>query len=149
MEGNEQNLPKERSATEIAKKGYSDEEVASIFQLARLFAENGNVRQSEVLALGLNETAPEFAPAWLLRSYLHIQDKDFDKAVFAARQALRIDPNMVEALVFLVSCFLTLGDFHSAGTHLGEIGERIDGGSVNDSRISRLYESQLVRFQNR
>jgi len=139
--------PARRSPSEVLKRGYSDEEVAHLYELGRFFLENGDLRRGENVLVGLTEVAPDFAPAWLGVSYLHIQSGDFDAAIYAARQALRVEPNFAEAILFLASCLLTSGDVNTAGTYLGEVGEMIDSGAVEDPNVVRFYRAQLGRYE--
>jgi Tfp pilus assembly protein PilF len=142
-------LPQRRSPSEVLKRGYSDEELGHLYELGRFFLENGDLRRAEVVLAGVTEVAPEFAPAWLGMAYLHIQNKNMDAAIFASRQALRSEPGFVEAILYLATCLLTTGDLNSAGTYLGEVGELIEGGVVEDANVIRFYRAQLARFQSR
>ena len=143
------NTDRDRLGSEIVKRGYSDEEIANIYELARFSLENGDLRRAEIIASGLVEVAPEYAPAWLVMSYIHIQNKAYDSAVQAARQALRVDAQSVEATLYLTACLMTTGDFNSAGTYLGEVGEKIESGAVGDPNLLRFFRMQLARFQSR
>lgn len=138
-----------RQPSEVLKRGYSDEEISAIYELGRLSLENGDLRRAEAIMSGLTEVAPDFACAWLGMAYLHIQNQDFEAALTATRQALRVDPNFVEATLFLVTCLLTTGDVNSAGTYLGELGEMIESGAIEDPLMIRFYRTQLARYQNR
>lgn len=140
---------KHKAPSEVLKRGYSDDEILHIYELGRLCLENGDVRRAESILSGLTYIAPDFAPAWLGMSYVHIQAKNHDAALQAARQALRLDAESVEAMLFLISCLLTHGDYNSAGTYLGEVADRIDGGSVDRPNLVRFYRAQLARYQNR
>lgn len=143
------NQPAERGGSDLVRRGYAEEEISSIYELGRLCLENGSLRQAETILLGLTEVAPDYAPAWLGMSYIHIQNRNFDGAIFAARQALRIDPNFTEAMLYLVACLLTTGDFNAAGTYLGEVSDKIEGGLVDDSNVIRFFRAQLARYQSR
>jgi len=140
---------RERLGSEIVKRGYSDEEIANIYELARFSLENGDWRRAEVIAGGLVEVAPEFSPAWLALSYIHIQNKEYDSALQAAQQAVRVDHESPQAVLFLIACLLTTGDYNAAGTYLGEIGEKIESGAIDDPNVIRFYRAQLARFQSR
>lgn len=140
---------RERLGSEIVKRGYSDEEIANIYELARFSLENGDWHRAEAIASGLVEVAPDFAPAWLSLAYIRIQNKAYEAAIQAASQALRVNPELAEAQLFLVACLLTTGDYNSAGTYLGEVGERIESGQVRDPNVIRFYRTQLARFQSR
>lgn len=142
-------LPQRRSPSEVLKRGYSDEEIAHLYELGRFFLENGDLRRAEVLLTGITEVAPEFAPGWLGMAYIQIQSKNIDGAIFSARQALRVEPGMAEAILYLATCLLTTGDLNAAGTYLGEVGEMIDSGAIDDANIVRFYRAQLARFQSR
>lgn len=140
---------RKRRPSEVLKRGYADEEVRHIYELARLSLENGQLRSAEKLFTGITEVAPEFAEGWLGLSYIHTCAKRNNEAIFAARQALRVSPDCVEALLFLIAGLLTAGDVNSAGTYLGEVGERVESGSVNHPQLMRFYRAQLARYQAR
>jgi Tetratricopeptide repeat len=98
---------------------------------------------------GLNEVAPGFSKAWLASAYLAIIGQDYDTAIAFAQNAMRSEPDAVEAMLLLASCLLITGDFNSAGTYLGEVGERIEMGTVKNPNVSRLFKMQLARYQSR
>lgn len=140
---------RKRSPSEVLKRGYSDEEVSHIYELGRLSLENGNFHRAEAIMSGLIEIVPDFAPAWLGMTYIHMQNHNIEAASATAEHALRLDADSAEALLFLVSCLLSSGDFSTAGTYLGEVGERVDAGLIDHPNLLRFYRSQLARFQNR
>lgn len=127
-------------------RGYADEELGHIYALARLFLENGNLNAAEVIINGLLEVAPGFAAALLAKSYILIQKGDFESALQNCTQALRLNENFHEAMLFLIACLLTVGDYNNAGTYLGEIGDKIQNGTIDNPYFIRLYKSQLARF---
>jgi len=137
------------SSNEGTRSGYSDEEVIFIYELALQGLENGQIRWAGTLVQGLVEVAPDYAPGWIARAYVYMYEKDYDRAVFCARQALRIQPTNPIALLYLVSCLLVLGDYNSAGTYLGEVSELIEAGKITDSKLIRLFRMLLARFQSR
>lgn len=143
-----ESLPKPGS-TSVLKRGYTDEEIAQIYEFGRLSLANGNLRTAESIFEGLTHVAPDYSPAWLGLAYVGIYKGNIDGAVFSSRQALRIDPHFTEALLYLAACLMSSGDYNSAGTHLGEVAEQIDSGQVDDPSIHRFYRIQLARFQNR
>lgn len=134
---------------ELSKRGYSEDEVTQIYALGRRSLENGQVHQGEVIMQGLTRVVPDFAPAWLALAYVHIVNKHWDEALFCSRQALRIDPDFTAATLYLIACLLTTGDYNTAGTYLGEIGENIDNGIVTEPNLVRFYRAQLYRFKSR
>jgi lipopolysaccharide biosynthesis regulator YciM len=140
---------RERLGSEIVKRGYSDDEIAHIYELARFSLENGELRRAEVIANGLVEIAAEFSPAWLILAYVHIYNRAFEAALQAARQAVKCDEQSIAAQLFLAACLLVTGDFNTGGSLLGEIGEKIDNGLIDDPNCIRFYQLQLARFQNR
>ena len=147
MADDEIEITEQEQALEPISSGYSDDEVSHLYELGRFMLENGELRRAESVFLGLNKAAPDFASAWLGMSYVHIHDKNWDEAIHCARQALRIQPDSNVAMLYLVACLLTTGDFNSAGTYLGEVGERIEVGQVKNSAVIRFYRAQLARFQ--
>lgn len=138
-----------RVPSEVLRRGYSDEELSHIYELARLYLEMGNVKSAEIILSGLVEVAPDFAPGWMGMAYIQMLSKNYEAASLAARNALRVVPGSPEALLYLVACLLTLGDFNSAGSFLGEIQEKIDTGVSLPQEVVRFYRMQLARYQNR
>ena len=137
-----------RRPSELLKRGYSEEELANIYELGRFCLENGDFRRAEVIFNGVTAVAPDFAPAWLGKAYLHTQGRNFDEAVEASRQALRVEPDSVVAMLFLVTSLLTVGDYNSAGTYLGEVSERMESANLHPN-VVRFFKAQLARFQTR
>ena len=140
---------KKRSPSEVLKRGYSDEEIAAIYELGRRLFENGDMRRAESVMTGLTEVAPDYPLGWLGLAYLHSMSQNWDGAIFAARQALRLDPELVPAMLCLIACLLSTGDVQSAGTYLGEVQERIESGATSDSGEIRFFRAQLARYQSR
>ena len=138
-----------RSPSEILKRGYSDEELAHIYELGRFFLENGELRKAEPIIHGILEIAPDFVPALLAQAYLFIQRSEFDSGLSMSRQALKYAPEMLEASLMAVCCMITLNDTSGAGTLLGEIGEKVEAGAVERPELVRFYKVQLARFQTR
>lgn len=142
-------LQRRRAMSEVLKRGYSDDEVRGIYDLGRFFLENGDLKRAEILFLGLAEVSPEFAPAWLGLAYVRVFNKDWDGVIAAARAGLRIEPRSAEALLFLSAALMTQGDLSAAGTHLGEVGDLIQSGAVEDPIVVKFYRAQLARYQSR
>ena len=138
-----------RRGSDLPRRSYSQDEVADIYELGKLWLESGQHKKAEAVMAGLNEVAPDFAPAWLGTAFLRSVASDYEGVIAAATSALRINPNSVEAMLFLVLAALALKDPNMAGTYLGEIGDRIEQGGVTNPNVSRLYKMQLTRYQNR
>jgi len=134
---------------ELVKAAYAEEEVSSIYRLGLFFLENGEITRAEPLMTGLVDVAPNFSPAWLGVAYVAAMKGEIEQALSAVRQALRVDPEAVEAQLFLVACLLSTGDYNAAGSYLGEVQEKIDRGEVSDPDHVRFYQSQLARYQYR
>ncbi|NMC61688.1 MAG: hypothetical protein GYA55_00825 [SAR324 cluster bacterium] len=140
--------PAIRTPSNVLKRGYSDEEIDNIYELGRILLEAGQLKRAEILFNGITEIVPEYAPAWLGLSYIHIQQKAYDTAAWAARLALQHDPDFIEGMLYLIACLLILGDLNTAGTFLGEVGERIENGTVTQPDLIRFYRMQLARYEN-
>ncbi len=138
-----------RTASDVLKKGYSDEEVMSIYELARLSLDLGEVKRAEALFAGLNEVSPDFSPAWLGTAYVQLIGGNIHEATFSCRQALRINPVSGPSLLYLIVALLANQDFQAAGTYLGEFGERIDAGAIGDPLQVRFYKVLLQRYKNK
>ncbi len=138
-----------RKSSDAPRRGYSDDEVTDMYELSRLWLESGQHRRAEAILLGLNEVAPHFAPAWLGTSFLKAEAGNYDSALGAAKQALRAEPESVEAMLYIATLSLTLGDSSTAGTYLGEVGERIEQGKTSNPSVNRFFKMQLARYQGR
>jgi thioredoxin-like negative regulator of GroEL len=114
-----------------------------------MWLETGQLRKAESIMGGLNEVAPDFAPAWMGTALLKALSSDFEGALVAAQQAQRLEPHNVDALLLVASMSLSLGDVSTAGTFLGEVAERIEQGEVHNPNAVRLFKMQLARFQSR
>ena len=99
--------------------------------------------------LGLSQVAAHFSPAWLGLSYCALMHRAPELALDYAREAYRAEPGSDRALLYLVVCFLALGDMNGAGTYLGELREQLESGGLQDPNVRRLYEAQLARFSLR
>jgi hypothetical protein len=137
------------SAPEPLKRSYSDEEISHIYELARFLLENGDLHRAEPIFLGLVEVAPQFAPAWLGLAYLQLFNRNFEAAVNSSRHALKLNSELLPAMLFLIAALLCVDDHNSAGTYLGEFREKIDSGEVSDPQLIRFYRGQLARYQAR
>lgn len=133
----------------LVKREYSKDELELLYELARFHLEGGKIRAAETILEGLVAVAPDYADAWLAKSYVSVIDQDYDAAIFASRQVLRIEPTYAAANIILTSCFLRSEDYHAAGTHLGEVAELIESGAVTDKNIIRMYKMLLLKFQNK
>lgn len=138
-----------RLSSQPPRRSYSEEEIVDIFALGRLWLESGQHRKAEAIMAGLNEVAPEFAPAWLATAFLRGCAGEFEAALQAAKNALRSEPESVEAMLYIVTLALTLGDSSTAGTYLGEVGERIEQGRTSSPHVPRFFKMQLARYQAR
>lgn len=134
---------------ETRRKGYSLEEIDTIYELGRLYLKSGQIKAAENIMQGLIHIVPDYAPGWLGLSYIHGINHDHDAALFAARQAVRIDADSVEAQLFLIACLLTVGDYNTAGTYLGELNDRIESGTIDTPAFIRFFRTQLIRYQAR
>ena len=114
-----------RRASDLPRRSYSLEEIVDIYELGRLWLETGQHRRAEAIMTGLNEVAPDFAPAWLGTAFLRGIAGNHESALKAAKSALKYEPESVEAMLYTAAISLTVGDFSTAGTYLGEVGERI------------------------
>jgi hypothetical protein len=135
-----------RTVSEVLRKGYTDEEIANVYELGRLFLEAGFLKKGETIMAGITAVAPHFSPGWLGLSYCAFMQRATEKSLDYAREAYRADPGSARALLFLVSCFLALNDINGAGTYLGELREQLESGSLQDPEVRRLYEAHLARF---
>lgn len=140
---------RERLPSEVIKRGYTDEELAQLYELARFSVEIGQLRRAEVILQGLVEVAPDYVPAWLGLCVVHLARKSHDQALQASQHAVRIAPSSLEAMLLLIACLLITGDFTTAGAYLGEVGERLESEMVDNPALNRFYRLQLARYQYR
>lgn len=127
--------------------GYSEEEIISLYELARLSIEAGELKRAESIANGLSEIAPDFAPAFLILAYCQVWSKDYEAASDTSERAFKAAPNDISVLFFVAATKLLVNDSQRAGTVLGEIGELLE--KKRDLEAERLYKLLLARFQMR
>jgi Flp pilus assembly protein TadD len=139
----------QRRTAETPRRKYSDDEVLDIYKLGKLWLETGQHKRAESIMSGLNEVAPDFAPAWLGTAFLRSIAGNYDGAIIAITTALRIEPESAEAMLYLVAVSITVGDVSTAGTYLGEVGEAIEQGKVANQNVIRFYKMQLARYEAR
>lgn len=137
----------EPNSPDKLKRAYSEEEISHIYQLGRFHLENGGVKFAEPIMRGLTEVAPLNPLGWLGLAYVYVMNEDFEQGLDAARHAARSKQYSVQAMLFEVACHLSLNDMPSAGTLLGEIGEKIENGELHDPHMLRFYRAQLARYQ--
>ena len=139
----------QRRPVDSPRRKYSDDEVNDMYRLGKLWLETGQHKRAEAIMSGLNEIAPEFAPAWLGTAFLRSSSGNYDGALLAINSALRIEPESAEAMLYLVAVSMTVGDVSTAGTYLGEVGEAIEQGKIAHQNVIRFYKMQLARYQAR
>lgn len=142
-------MSRPRTSSELLKRGYSDEELHHLYALARISLEAGEIKRAELIAQGLVEINPTFLPGWLILAYVGIWNRDHEHAASSARQAYRLASRDPAAMLFLIGTSLLVSDIQDAGTILGELGELIEAGRVQDQDCIRLYRMLLARFQTR
>lgn len=138
-----------RRPSEVLRRGYLEDEVRHLYALARFWLEAGDLRGAEIVGEGLTQVAPNFGPGWLLLAYTRLAAGDIEKGHEYSRRAIAVAPDGMEAMLYLVCCLLSVGDYNSAGTYLGEVGERIEAGAAESPALIRFFRAQLARFQTR
>jgi Flp pilus assembly protein TadD len=125
---------------------YSNEEQLDIYALAKMSIETGQLKRAELILRGLTTVAPEFLPGWLGLSVVKSSLGEFEPALEAAKQAVRVQNDSPAGLILVVVNALTLGDRSTAGTYLGELKDMIDQGIIVEPNIIRLFKMQMVRY---
>ena len=132
---------------EKIKNAYSADEITHLYALGRFFIENGNLVGAEWIFKGISEIAPQSALGWLGLTYLALFNQEYDKALEIARKAVKTNEHLVNCLVAEATTLLSLEDIATAGTVLGELGERAEQGELQEPNLLRFYRAQLVRYQ--
>lgn len=133
-------------ADRIKRGTYSKDQIRDIYGLVKMFLESGHYRRADVVVKGLISIAPEFCFAWLASSVVAIALGDLEKARDHARKALKIQEDLAEAMIVLVVTSMSLSDYATAGTYLGELRDRIEDGLVSEPNMLRLFRMQMVRY---
>lgn len=139
----------EKAPLDMQGRGYSEEEINNIYALGRLFLENGDSRRAMLVFHGLTEVATDFVPAWLGLATISLEEGEFDGSIQALYKALEFDAESNVAMLLLVSCLISVGDYTRAGTYLGELGDRIESWDLNSFAEKQFYNAQLARYQSR
>lgn len=125
---------------------YSKEQLHDMYGLAKMLLETGHFRRADNVVSGLVSVAPDFSHGWLASAVVGIALGRIERARDHAQQALRVRGDMAEAMLVLVVSSLTLGDYATAGTFLGELRDLIEAGVVSDPNTIRLFRMQMVRY---
>lgn len=128
---------------------YSEQEIQLLYELGRLFLENGEQRKAEIILKGIVSVDPTFKAAWLGLAYLYHYNSQIDEGIVAAKKVLELEPGSVEGALFLVIFMYSSGEISASGAILGEIREKVESGLVKEPNIIRIYRSQLERFSSR
>lgn len=130
---------------EIVRGSYAEEEILSLYALGKHFFDAGDLRNAELILRGLTTVEPGFVSGWVGLACVALHRQNYEEAIVAARQALRMDQDRAEALIFLVIAFLETGDRISAGTHLGELRDHVEAGRMHHPSMKRIFQALLVR----
>lgn len=142
-------LPGKTTSSDLYVRQYTEEEVTSIYELARLSFETGNYRRAEIICRGLVAVAHEFVPSHLLLAIVLSFSKNYEHALSYTQDVLRMDSGNLQAQLLSASLYLCLANYNMAGTVLGEISERIRQGVEITPTLKRFFEIQLARFEAR
>ena len=135
------------SPSEILRRGYSDQEVKDIYAFGRYLFGAGRLNDARAVFEAVSNIVPSFLPGWLGLCAVQVQIGNKEQAVSAARHAYRLGPDYPLVILFLIIALLGTGDYTAAGSYLGELGEKVDAGMVNDTRLVRLYRAQISRYR--
>ena len=141
------NSEQKRTLSTALKRGYSENELAHMYELARFLLETGGIEDGTVILKGINAVAPNYVPALLALCHVHVISKNHTKALQLASRAVELEPESVDARLFLISAHLLVRDLQTAGTMLGEVGEAIESGINISSAALRLYRAHRARFE--
>jgi tetratricopeptide (TPR) repeat protein len=117
-----------------------------MYALARFFLETGSFQRAESVLKGIIEIAPDHSNSKLAMAYLGLVRSRLEDTLRYTRQVLDSSPDSALAMLYLVMASLTAGDLQTAGAYLGEIGDLISEGAVDDGYLERLYRAQMVRY---
>ena len=107
--------------------------------LAHLLLTTGRLAEARTHIDTLLEAHPASAAGWLLRGRLLREEGDLDGATKALRQAVRLNPRLLDAHLGLFSIAETLGDAESAVQHAREAVSAWPGHPGAHLALSRAY----------
>lgn len=139
----------QRLQLEVLKRGYSLDEIEHIYALGRIYLETGNLRQASLIFDGLADIVPTFSPAALAQTVIALFEGNYVKGMEAAKRAQSSSGPSIEATLLLVIALFGLEDYNSAGTHLGEVREAIEAGTLREKHLVRVYKMLLTRYRSR
>ena len=139
-------LPEEKEL--VAQRNYSAAEIEALYSFAYFQLDTGQLRTADSVLDGLTEVAPDYYPAWLAKAFVKMLLEDYEAARICCDKVIKIEPNCSEALVYLILCCFQSSDRQSAGTFLGELGERISAGLVSHPKIPAIYKALMLRYQS-
>lgn len=143
---------RKRRPSEVLRRGYSNEEIENIYALGRAYIISAKFGSAEKLFKGLSILAPDYVYGHLGLAYCQLlkaggNQELLKKVLLTTKQALRIDPRNQHALIFHIIILLSISEFKSAGSYLGELGEQVESGKSLDADVQKFFNSQKLRFK--
>lgn len=89
---------------------FSDAEVHGIYRVGAHFLANGKLQEAKTLFAAACGLRPGHSAYWRVLGYVQRELGNFDRAVFAYRTALLLEPDNVDYLVELADCHLRAGE---------------------------------------
>ena len=124
---------------------YSNEELAAVYELGRLYFEMGYFAPAERIFSGLTAVDERMAVARLGLGLVKLELGLFQEAAAQFRQALQLGFYDLQAKLGLCAAFIALGEIPRSASILAEIAKGVEGVSEIDPEIRRLIEAFVVR----
>lgn len=124
---------------------YSEEELASLYELGRLYFEMGYFAPAERIFSGLANVDNGRTPARLGLGLVKLERGFLQDATSHFRQVLQSGAYEAQAKIALGASFIAGGDLTRAQSILGEVTKTIEEGRSLDVEERRLFEALLLR----
>lgn len=138
-----------KNLPELPARGYSDDELESLYSLGQHFLEIGRFYSAKNIFSGLVAIAPDFLKGWQGLAVTGLLSGSVNEAAGAARQLIRAEPSSLLGQLLLIDAQLSQKDFNSAGTALGEISEQIERNPSVSPNLIKIFRALLVRFEHK
>lgn len=133
----------------ILKNGYTQEEMELLYSLGKTYIDITSYNSAEKIFNGLITIDPDHVSSWIALSVINFIRGDLDASYSQAKQALRINSNLAEAQLVLITVLLSQSDYTTAGAYLGEVKELVDSKRIQKQDLVRYFKAQLLRFEYR
>ena len=128
---------------------YSNDELAAIYELGRLYFEMGYFAPAERIFGGLSSVDDARTPARIGLGLVKLERGLYQEAATHFRLALQSGSFELQAKLGLCASFIAAGELGRAQSILGEISKSLENGQDLEAEEKRLFEALILRTRKK